>query len=225
MLEIRIVKPILYALVALLAPVSVHQAPASPAIPWLYNFDDVVASTDGDLATAFRLTGFGDPDDRCDPGEHVGFAVHADLGPGAADVTVMSSYAEGVVVVGSEGRRLASTPGFVCQGSADELEVLAVGRAFTVPTIVVVATTGGRREQITWVGLYRVGREGRLDPVFVGAVEQREDGIVRRGAITLLPGALIYRAPGAGEGLWVFDPVVHTFTPRGPLDPEAEPHS
>ena len=177
------------------------------------------------LATAFRLTGIGDPDDRCDPDEHVGFAVHATLGPGADDVTVLGSYAEGVVVVGPEGKALASTPGFVCQGSADELEVLAVGRAFQTPTIVVVATTGGRREALTWVGLYRLGREGRLDPVFAGAVEYRTDGIVRRGTITLLPDALIHRPPGGEPELWVFDPVVHAFTPRGGLDATVEPHS
>ena len=61
--------------------------------------------------------------------------------------------------------------------------------------------------------------------MFAGVVEQREDGVVRTGSITLLPGALLYRAPGGGVSLWVFDPVAHAFMPRGAIDHEAEPHS
>ncbi len=112
-----------------------------------------------------------------------GYALTANVANPGGDETILASFAHGVMVYGREGQLLASTPGFSCEGSADELDVLAVGTAFGVPMVAIVAKTGGRREQLTWLGLFRVGANGRLEATFAGAVEQREDGIVRRGAI------------------------------------------
>ena len=228
-------KPLLLAFLAALAPAGVPgpapvarpaPRPADPALPWLYNLDSVSATAAGDPVTAFRMSGLGDPDPSCDPQLHAGFSIAGPLAPTSRPVTVMASYAEGVIVFGAEGELLASTPGFPCMGSADQLEVLALGRAFLEPTIVVVATTGGRREQITWLGLYRVGDDRRLAPVFTAAVEHSEDGIVRRGRITLLPDALLYEPPGDEPvELWTFDPRVHAFTPQGGFDANVPPHA
>jgi hypothetical protein len=217
-------KPIVALLVALLAQGSVPRpGPASPALPWLYNLDNVTAVDAGDPMVAVAMEAEIDP--SCDEGMPSGLSLVADVAPAAGPETILASFAHGVMVYGREGQLIASTPGFPCAGSADEIEVLAVGTAFGVPTIVIAATTGGRREQLTWLGLYRIGLHGRLEAVFAGGVEYREDGIVRRGSVTILPEALLVRDPRGGVGLWVFDPSGGVYVPRGGLTGEERPHS
>ncbi len=191
--------------------------------PWLSNLSEVRAVDSGEPFAAFAMDAEVDP--SCDEAMSTGLELVANVAPAGGSETILASYAHGVMVYGSEGELLAATPGFPCAGSADEIEVLAAGTAFGTPMIAITATTGGRREQLTWIGLYRIGLHGRLEAVFTGAVEQREDGIVRRGSITILPGALLVRDPLGGTGFWVMDPVSGVYVPSGGFGGSEYPHS
>lgn len=190
-----------------------QERPANPALPWLFNLTNVTAVETGDPLVTIAMDAEIDP--SCDELGSPGLALVANVAASAGDETILASYAHGVMVFGREGELIASTPGFPCAGSADEIEVLAAGTAFGVPTIVMVATTGGRREQLTWLGMFRVGLNGRLEAVFAGAVEQREDGIVRRGSVTVLPDALMVRDPLGGVGFRIFDDAWRRVHPSG----------
>lgn len=196
--------------------------PASSALPWVFNLDQVRAVDVGDPLVTFAMDA--DVDPSCDEVTFPGYALTANVASAGGDETILASFAHGVMVYGREGQLLTSTPGFSCEGSADELDVLAVGTVFGVPTIAIVATTGGRREQLTWLGLFRVAANGRLEATFAGAIEQREDGIVRRGSVTFLPGALLVRDPMGGVGFWTFDRVSGVYIPRGGLTGVEPPH-
>ena len=185
------------------------------ALPWLHGVGDVTST---DTATA------GEPawlsEDSLCPAE-----AQPPLRLTAGGQTITATYTTGIRVENAEGVEVASSPGYPCLGSADTLEGLAVGTIFGERAIILTFTSGGRNEQWTWVGVYRVGFGGTLDALFAGVVEHREDGIQRTGSITFIPGALIYRPPGARPSLWVFDPVVDTYVPRGPFGHEGVPHS
>ncbi|HEX8110721.1 MAG TPA: hypothetical protein VF516_23480, partial [Kofleriaceae bacterium] len=101
---------------------------------------------------------------------------------------------------------IASAPAPGCQGSADDLEAIAVGDAqLGGPVLALAATGGGHRESSTWLGLYRV-MNGAVAPIFTGMVEERTGDRTRTGEVTLLPGALLYRAPSGEQTLWVYRP-------------------
>lgn len=192
-----------------------------PALPWVHGFTIGRIRTGGAPGSTSWFGG----DLDCPADAQPPLGLVADIAPSAGRETIVATLTGGIRVVGAEGDLLASSPGYPCAGSADELEALAVGTVFGERTIALVFTTGGRREQATWLGLYRIGFAGEIDPLFAGVVETREDGIVRTGSITFIPGALIYRPPAHRDSLWVFDPVVHTYTPRGPFVHEGGPHS
>lgn len=198
--------------------------PAHPSLPWLFNLQDTVAVDAGDPDATLSMEFLADTDPSCDDAAYPGLALKTDLGGPAGRETIVASYSHGVLVYGSEGQLVASTPGYPCEGSADDLEVLGFGHAFGAPTLVLAATTGGRREQLTWLGLYRVGLNGRLEATFAGAIEQREDGIVRRGSVTLLPGALLHRSPDGELTYWIYDSEGGVYVPRGSLNGPEIPH-
>ncbi len=192
------------------------------AIPWLHGFS-TTAVTEG--REPGEPTDFTDEGLTCPADAQPPLRLTADVSPVAGRESILATFSGGIRITSSEGVELASTAGTPCMGSADALEVLAVGSIFHEKTLVLAFTTGGQREQQVWLGIYRVGFGGDIDALFAGVVETRVDGIVRSGSVQFLPGALIYRPPGRGDSLWIFDPVVHTYTPRGPFDHEAEPHS
>lgn len=206
--------PTLLAVLAVLSPAAPGaRAPSHPLLPWLYNFHDATAVDTGDRLVTLSLTTT--PDPSCRDNASPGLVLEADVSPSPGRETIIASYEHGVLVVGSEGEPLAETAGYPCAGSADEIEVLASGTVFGAPMIVLAVTTGGRREQLTWLGMYRIGHDRRLEPVFAGAVEHREDGIVRRGSVTILPGALLVRDPFGKVGFWTFDDGGGVYVPRG----------
>ena len=119
---------------------------------------------------------------------------------------MLASYTQGVLVLDAEGRLIASAPPPACEGSADELEAIAVGDAqLDGPVIALAATGGGYREASIWLGLYRVSH-GSVAQIFAAAVEDRVGDRTRTGEVTLLPGALLYRAPSGEQTLWVYRP-------------------
>ena len=191
---------------------AVAREPPSP-LPWLHGLTDLRVVERGPAGALVDL----EPDDACGPGAYAELELAADVAPPAGRETIRASYARGVTVRDTEGIVLAAAPGYPCWGSADELEVLAAGTSFPARTLVLAATSGGRREQLTWLALFRVTAPGELAPVFTGAVEVREDERVRRGEVWLLPGGLLYRPPGGELGVWIYDPVGRAYTHRGPL--------
>jgi len=185
------------------------------ALPWLHGVSDVTST---DTAT---------PGEAAWLSEDALCAAEAQppLRLTVGGQTITATYTTGIRVENAEGVEVASSPGYPCLGSADSLEALSVGSIFGEPAIILTFTSGGRNEQWTWLGVYRVGFGGAIDPLFAGVVEYRVDGIVRTGSVRFVPGALIYRPPGARDTLWVFDPVVDTYVPRGVFGREGEPHS
>lgn len=192
--------------------------PAHASLPWLFNVDDVIAVSSETQGAMLPLDLAGELSEGCPASAYGSLLLHADAGPPAGRETLIASYAGGIKVLGAEGALVATTPGYPCLGSADDLEVLATGRVFGAPTVFAAITTGGRREQITWVSLFRVGHGGRLEALFSGTVEQREDGIVRHGSITLLPGGLLHRDPAGYTVFWVFDAAAGVYVPLGSTD-------
>lgn len=218
-------RPALLALLIVLAAgAPLEPQPAHPLLPWLFNMQDVVAVGASDRAATGPVDEQADAEPGCPADAYPALELTAELAPSAGRELVRASYAQGVRVLGSEGQLLASTPGYPCEGSADDLEVLGVGRGFDAPMVVLALTTGGRREQLTWLGLFRMGLAGRLEPVFAGVVEERADGDVRRGRVMILPGALLHRAPDGATALWVFDEAGGVYTPRGTLGDSEIPH-
>jgi hypothetical protein len=191
-------------------------------LPWIHGLTDVV-ETDG--AAGGEPAWLLDDDSGCAATPQAPLRLSADIAPAAGRELIVATYEGGIRVTSSEGVQLAASAGYPCFGSADALEVLAVGSIFRERTIVLAFTSGGFNSQMTWVGAYRIGFGGSIDPLFAGVVETREDGIVRTGRVTFIPGALIYRPPGAPDTLWVFDPVANAYVPRGPFGREALPHS
>jgi hypothetical protein len=199
------------------------------AAPLPHGMSSMVVSETVSAAASRRLearSGGGVVDEQgCGAGAYQAIELVADVAPSPGRETILASYAHGVVVLDREGDVVASTTGYRCAGSSDEVEAVAAGDAFGDPTIVVVTRTGGRREFSTVVGLFRIGFGGRLDPVFTATVEEHSGERSRRGAIDLLPGALVHRLPDGRHGFFVFDPVGRVYRePSHPLDdPAHEP--
>jgi hypothetical protein len=129
---------------------------------------------------------------------------------------MLVSLARGVAVFDREGELVTETPGYQCEGSADELEVVAVGKAYGERTLVIAATTGGHRTSETWITMLRIDEDRSLDAVFTGTVEEHDGGIVRRGSLLVLPSALLYRHPQAlAPALWTYDREARAYLPPG----------
>ncbi|MDB4960106.1 MAG: hypothetical protein JWP01_105 [Myxococcales bacterium] len=227
------------ALLALLVPAATATtAPSSqpgshPALPWLVNLQDVVAADANDPLQTFPIERSGDPasdpglepaDPMCRDDASQGLVLSADVSPAPGSETLLASFSQGVTVLGSEGQELASTPGYPCFGSADQVDVLAAGTAFGTPTVVLAVTVGGRREQATWLAMFRIGTAGRLEPVFTTVVEEREDEIVRRGSVTVLRDGLLVRHPSGRTAVWRWDAAAGVYLPPVARDELAGDH-
>lgn len=224
MLVSVIMSQMLLAIIAVLAAAASELAPSAlPGMPWLHGLYGAAVTELPDDTVAPRMTMWVESDAECPAGFYPGMAIEADVAPSPGNETVLASYTQGVLVLDSEGELLASSPGYTCEGTADDAIALAAGSTFLEPTIALVVTSGGRREQITWLALYRVGFGGRLDPVFTASVEEREDEVVRRGDVAFVPGGLLYRRPGGGWSVWIYDPVGRAYMHRGELERSDEP--
>jgi hypothetical protein len=215
-----------FASVFLIASLGCQLAPRDADVPWPHGMTELVTSEQPSPSATQRLHEYLPAvDEDCSAGAYHAIELVADVARPSGAETILASYANGMVVLDREGRVLASRNGYRCEGSSDELEGLAVGRAYRDPTIVVIARTGGRRESTTFAALFRLGRGKRLDPVFTGTIELQAGDDVSRGAIYMLPNALVYRLPDGRHAFYVFDPVGRVYLdPRDPLDdPGHEP--
>lgn len=194
------------------------QTATEPPLPWLRGLAGATASERATASTSRRLADLRDETPGCELSAHEGVELDADVSPRPGAETIVASYAQGIVVFDRENQIVASTPGYPCSGTADSIEIVAAGSAWGRPTLVVVGTSGGRAESDTWLSLFRVRGE-RLDASFTGVVEERRGEEITRGAVLLLPRALIYQRPGGDPVLYIYDPVPGVYIPpRQELD-------
>ena len=174
------------------------------ALPWLHNFAATAESRAASPVVVERMAQWRTPDASCSAAAFGGLAIMADVAGGRGAEEVLASFTQGVLVLDANGKLLASATAPKCQGSADEIEAIAAGDAhIDGPVIALAVTTGGHREAATWLVLDRV-IGGVVEPVFSGAVEEYVGDQTRIGAVTLLPGALLYLAPSGAETLWSY---------------------
>lgn len=190
-----------------------------PDLPWIHGLTDVVVSTRSSDEVGRKIADWSERaalDPGCPIGSYPGIELTADVAPSPGGETTLVSLAHGVAIFDREGELVSETPGYQCEGSADELEAVAVGRAYGERTLVIAATTGGHRASQTWITMLRVDDDRSLDAVFTGTVEERDGGIARRGSILVLPSALLYRPPGAlVPALWIYDRHARAYLPPG----------
>lgn len=180
------------------------EAAGDAALPWLHNFVATAESRAASSAVVERMAQWRAPDARCSAAAYGGLEIVADVAGGRGAEEVLASFTQGVLVLDASGKLLASAAAPACQGSADEIEAIAAGDAhIDGPVIALAVTTGGHREATTWLVLYRV-IGGVAEPVFSAAVEEAVGDETRIGAVTLLPGALVYRAPSGEERMWTY---------------------
>jgi hypothetical protein len=195
-----------------------------PDLPWLSGMTNVVSTDTGREGVVGRMAAWVEPDVECPASAYDGLELVADVASSPGNETILASYTQGVIVLSAEGQLLASSAGYPCEGSADGVEALAAGTSYGVPTIALLGTHGGKRENAAWIGLFRMHGTA-LDPVFAGTVEEREGTRVRRGDILLAPGGtLIYRRPGGPPTVWFYDAVGRAYVPFGPIDRKEPPH-
>jgi hypothetical protein len=210
--------------IAVLAGCQASASPQDPLVPWLHGMSGLSASEHASASATRRLDALLPvvDNDACGAGAYQAIELVADIAPAPGSETILGSYAHGIAVLDRSGQLLASTNGYRCDASVDEIEAIAAGRAFGEPTLVVVAKTGGRRAYTRFVGLFRLGFAKRLDPVFTATVEEHDGDEVRTGAIVMLQDALVYRLPDGRYAYYVFDPVGRVYL--APVDPLDDPH-
>jgi hypothetical protein len=196
-------------------------AAAALALPWLHGFAATAVSAEASAQVVERMARWRAPDPDCSAAAYGGLALAADVAPAPGSEEVLASYTQGVLVLDAAGRVIASAPAPGCQGSADDLDAIAVGDAQLGGPVIALATTGGGYHAAsTWLGLYRVVN-GAVVAIFAGVVEDRVGDRTRTGAVTVLPGALLYRAPSGEQTLWVYRPEQHRYVPQALVLPPA----
>jgi hypothetical protein len=184
---------------AMLSADRVPRPTTAGSIPWLHGFEPVAKTETPSAAVVERLARWQAPDESCSATAYGGLAL--ELG----DRTILASYTQGAVVVDHEDRVVARLAPLACAGSADEIELLAVGDAgIGQPAIAMVITNGGHRTKTTWFALLRVHGD-QLEPVFAAPVEETRGRTTHVGDVTVMPGTLIYRAPDGAPTIWTYD--------------------
>jgi len=191
-------------------------APASRALPWVHQFVPAAETSEANPSVIARMASWRAADPSCSATAYGGLAITAEVtAEPAGPETVLASFTQGVLVLDDKAKLLASAMPLACEGSADELVALAVGDAHVgEPVIALAVTLGGHREAATWLVLYRVA-DGVVAPIFTGVVEDDTGDQRRSGDVTLLPGALVYRAPSGLRTLWIYDTAQHRYVQLG----------
>jgi hypothetical protein len=146
-------------------------------------------------------------------------ALVADVAPSAGKETIRATLVDGIAVYDAEQHLIARSPGYDCEGSADEIVVLEAGSAFGEPTIALAVRQGGHQRDEVALTLFRLDPRAGLYAVFTAAVEERDGVDIDQGAVWFLPNGLVYRRPGVQAAtVWTFDPVGRLYTFTGRLD-------
>jgi len=210
------VKILVVALVLGWVTATAGAAPVSRVLPWLHPFAPAAETSEATPSVTARMAAWRAADPSCSATAYGGFAVTAQITAApAGPETVLASFTQGVLVLDAKARLIASAMPLACAGSADELVGLAVGDAqIGEPVIALAVTTGGHREAATWLVLYRVA-DGVVAPIFAGIVEDFTRDQSRLGDVTLLRGALVYRAPSGVRTLWTYEATQHRYVEVG----------
>jgi hypothetical protein len=188
-------------------------APAASALPWLHNFVPAAEASVATPGVVARMTPWRAADRSCSAAAYGGLAITAEVSPAPGLETVLASFTQGVLVLDAGAALLALALPLGCQGSADELGAIAAGDArIGQPVIALAVTAGGHRRSATWLVLYRVAGAAVV-PLWSGIVEDHTEDRTRAGEVTLLPGALVYRAPSGVRTLWSYDPDEGRYVP------------
>ncbi|HEY4243211.1 MAG TPA: hypothetical protein VGM88_25540 [Kofleriaceae bacterium] len=171
-------------------------APPSPSLPWIRGLAPTGTSDTETQAASERLAvAVGASDEEDD----------AALDVTTPDGAVLASYERGVALLDAHGAVVARAPGFVREGSADDLVALAVGDAqLDRPVIVLAVTSGGHRTSTTSVLVYQQ-RGRRLAKLFDEVLEERDGEEIVAGTLAFVPQGLLYRRPNGRLEEWVFD--------------------
>jgi len=192
---------------------SVAAAPAPGALPWLHNFVPAAEASEATPSVIARMAQWHAADRSCSAAAYGGLAIAAEVSPAGGLETVLASFTQGVLVLDARATLIASAPPLGCQGSADELVAIAAGDArIGEPVIALAVTAGGHQTSATWLMLYRVAGAAVV-PIFTGIVEDHTGNRTRVGEVTLLPGALVVRAPSGVRTLWSYDPDERRYVP------------
>jgi hypothetical protein len=179
--------------------------------------DEVVSSTG---VTSPRAPTDDEPAPGCGVAASRVVELVADVAPFPGLETIVASYSAGLTIFDREDHIVAETPGYPCSGSSDELDAIAVGKTGGERVIVIAATSGGRNETSTWIGLFHART---LDALFAGVVEARVEDTITRGAIHLFATGLVHRHPNGTITLWGIDPGTGIYVPIMPELPHGEP--
>jgi hypothetical protein len=143
----------------------------------------------------------------------------ADVAPSAGKETIRATFVDGIAVYDAEHQLVARSPGYECEGSADELVMLEAGSAFGEATIALAVRQGGHHHDEVALTLFRLDPHVGLKAAFTASVEERDGDDVKKGAIWMLPNGLVYRRPGLSPAtVWTFDPVGRIYTFAGRAD-------
>ncbi len=184
-------------LCAALALVALTACSSTKPLPWIHGIEDVVSSIESD-EPALQLDS--EPEPGCSMSAAQPVKLVADIGLGAGREIIVGTFSGGLSVFDRKGRLVLRTKGFPCEGSYDELEVVATGSVYGTRALAIVVTAGGHRETATWVHVYRV--DGAMTQIFSGIVETRDGEDIQRGAVYLFPGGALYRPPGEAVDYW-----------------------
>jgi hypothetical protein len=169
------------------------RSPSAQSFRWLPGLAVTDVSTDLSIDAIDRLEAIAEDAEQCPvvDAQEVG----AEVAPSPGNELVLASMSTGVVVFDADGRRIASASLGECGGSADAIEAIAVGDAWIgTPVIAVVSSNGGHRESETRLSLFYV-EDHALVTLFSEPIEVRDGVDLWTGSATLLPGAIVYRAP------------------------------
>jgi cobalamin biosynthesis protein CobD/CbiB len=195
--------------------------PASRALPWLHNLASSAETSEATPSVIARMSRWRAADPSCSAAAYGGLAITAEVAANPGLETVLASLSQGVLVLDARAAVIAAATPLPCEGSADEVDGLAAGDAhIDGPVIALAVTTGGHRESVTRLVLYRVA-DGVVAPIFTGIVSVQTGDQTRTGEVTLLPGALLYRAPSGTRALWSYDAAQHRYVPQGTRPPDA----
>ncbi len=184
-------------------------APPPSVLPSLQG---VLIVTESDRASPSVIDRIGESSPECVADAYGGIELVADVAPNPGKETVLASFSQGVVVLAADGHRIASTPGFDCTGSQDDLVAVEIVRtSLDTPVIAVAANQGGRRESSAWLELLAVGKSDHLDRLFVGEIERYDELGTHTGGVTIVPGGLVYRHPIDGVSLWRYEVPTHRY--------------
>ena len=196
-------------------------APATHALPWLHNLATRAETSEATPSVIARMSRWRASDPSCSAGAYGGLAITAEVAANPGQETVLASLSQGVLVLDARAALIAAAMPLACEGSADEVDGIAAGDAHIEgPVIALAVTTGGHRESVTRLVLYRVA-EGVIAPIFTGIVSVHTGDQTRAGEVTLLPGALVYRAPSGARALWTYDAAQHRYVPPVIRPPDA----